>query len=222
VPREPPLDGNAASGPGVAPGSEPASVPPIESLDDPRLVRALSHPLRVRILAILDERTSSAVEISRTLRADLGVVAYHIRTLHRLGLLELVREIPRRGAIQRFYRARPRPRVTGPAWASAQPVSKQAHVGAALQQINDIAKAANALGGFDRPDAHFTRMALKLDEECFRRVAEVLAHVLEEVAEIEAECAGRQASDASAESEDVGFVMMLFDAPSNGPERRSA
>ena len=70
----------------------------IENIGDPRYVRALGHPLRVRILAILEERTASAVELSRLLHADIGVVAYHVRKLHQLGLIE-------RGAAWRGVRA---------------------------------------------------------------------------------------------------------------------
>ena len=40
---------------------------PIKSIDDPRFVKAMSHPLRVRILALLDERTASPVEICQVL-----------------------------------------------------------------------------------------------------------------------------------------------------------
>ena len=36
----------------------------IESVDDPRYVKAMSHPLRVRILAMLDERVASPNELS--------------------------------------------------------------------------------------------------------------------------------------------------------------
>ncbi|NUT55776.1 MAG: helix-turn-helix transcriptional regulator [Thermoleophilia bacterium] len=186
---------------------------PIERLDDPRLVRALSHPLRVRILSILDEETASAVEIARSLRADIGVVAYHIRTLHRLGLLELVRETPRRGAIQRFYRALPRPQITAPAWADAAPISKQAHVAAALQQIHEIAGAANAVGGFDRPGSRFDRTVVKVDAEGLERLTGALTRVLDEIKEIEAQSAERQAGAETAAAEDVGLVMMVFAAP---------
>ena len=152
---------------------------PIENLNDPRLVRALSHPLRVRILAILDERTASAIEIARMLRADLGVVAYHVRTLHRLGLIELVREVPVRGAVQRFFRALERPTFSREAWGKAPPVAKQALIGATLQQIHDYAQGSNAYGGFDRADAHITRTALRLDEEGFERLTKVLMDVLD-------------------------------------------
>ena len=33
---------------------------PIKNIDDPRYVKAMSHPLRVRILAMLDEREDDA------------------------------------------------------------------------------------------------------------------------------------------------------------------
>ena len=128
-------------------------------------MRALSHPLRVRILAILEERTASPLELSRILRAELGVVAYHVRTLHRLGLIHLERETKVRGATQRHYRARERPRISDEAWAKAPPVAKQALIDATLQQIHDYARGSNASGGFDRADAHITRTAMRLDRE---------------------------------------------------------
>ncbi len=76
-------------------------VKPITNIDDPRYVKAMSHPLRVRILALLDERSASPVELSGWLGATLGTTAYHVRTLERLGLIELVAESRVRGAVAR-------------------------------------------------------------------------------------------------------------------------
>jgi DNA-binding transcriptional ArsR family regulator len=70
-----------------------------------RLVRALSHPLRVRILEVLSERVASPNELSAELGVDLSTVAYHTRTLDRCGCLELVDTARRRGATEHFYRA---------------------------------------------------------------------------------------------------------------------
>ena len=39
------------------------------------------------------------------LAEPLGNVSYHVRTLADLGLIELVRKVPRRGAIEHYYRA---------------------------------------------------------------------------------------------------------------------
>src|SRR3954464_12059243 len=101
-------------------------VKPITNIDDPRYVKAMSHPLRVRILALLDERPASPVELSGWraappratphparpgelsgwLGSTLGTTAYHVRTLERLGLVELVAEHRVRGAVEHHYRAR--------------------------------------------------------------------------------------------------------------------
>ena len=185
---------------------------PIEDISDPRLVRALSHPLRVRVLGILEERTASAVEISRMLRAPLGVVAYHVRTLDRLGLIELVREAQVRGAVQRFFRARERPAVSAESWSKAPPVAKQAVIGATLQQIHDYSQASNAAGGFDRANAHVTRTALQLDDQGWERLADLLHGVLGELESIERDVAARQAGEDAPPLERAGLVMMLFEA----------
>jgi DNA-binding transcriptional ArsR family regulator len=193
---------------------------PIDNISDPRYVRALSHPLRVRILAILEERTASAVELSRMLRADIGVVAYHVRKLHQLGLIELERETRVRGAIQRHYRAYERPSVSNEAWGEAPPVAKQAAVDASLQQIHDYGRASNATGGFDRADAHLTRTALKIDRKGWERISASLLDVLRTVAEVEQDVHDREAAGEAVEVEDVGLVLMLFQAlPFSSPRR---
>ena len=136
---------------------------PITNIDDPRYVKALSHPLRVRILALLEERTASPVELAGWLGATLGTVAYHVRTLERIGLIELIRETRVRGAVEHHYRAKERPSVSDEAWAAAPPIVKQAAVSASLETIGAYARAASAAGGFDHGNSHLSRTALKLD-----------------------------------------------------------
>lgn len=77
-----------------------------EAIDE-RLVRALSHPLRVKILEILSERVASPNDLAEELGVDLTHVAYHTRTLDRCGCLELVDTAKRRGATEHFYKAAP-------------------------------------------------------------------------------------------------------------------
>src|SRR4051794_36956294 len=137
-----------------------SSMHPITNIEDPRYVKAMSHPLRVRILALLDERTASPVELAGWLGATLGTTAYHVRTLERIGLIELVRETRVRGAVEHHYRAKPRPTVSDDAWAAAPPIAKQAAVSASLQTIDAYARAASAAGGFDHGNAHLTRTPL--------------------------------------------------------------
>src|SRR5215212_10918775 len=133
------------------------------TIDDPRYVKAFSHPLRVRIFAMLQERKASPVELADWLGARLGTVAYHVRTLHQLDLIELVDETRVRGAVAHHYRAKERPRISDEAWGQASPMAKQAAVGATLQTIDDYARVSAAAGGFDRADAHLSRLRMDLD-----------------------------------------------------------
>ena len=198
----------------------------ITQLDDPRYVKALSHPLRVRILAILEERTASPVQISEQLGASLGVVSYHVRTLERLGLIKLVRTNPVRGAVEHHYRAQPRPTISDESWAGAPPVAKQAFVSSFLQQVTAYTEAAAASGGFDRSDAHFTRTVAKLDAKGWAQLAKACEQLLNKNDSIEAESAKRIAKDPHAEGiVDAGLVIMLFEAArlaAPEPKRRRA
>ena len=199
---------SGASVPATVPG-----VPPVRTIDDPRYVKALSHPLRVRILALLEEEEHSPVRLAERLHASLGTVSYHVRTLERLGLAELVRTTPRRGAIEHHYRARDRPTVSDAAWAAAAPAAKQAYLGAALQQLHEFAAIAAAAGGFDRADAHLSRTGLQLDEEGWKELASLLERLLTDVDAVEARAAERlAAAGAAAAPVPAGLALMLFEA----------
>ena len=186
---------------------------PFPTIDDPRYVKAMSHPLRVRILALLDERTASPVELAGWLDATLGTVAYHVRTLERMGLIELVRETRVRGAVEHHYRSKARPRVTDEAWAAAPPIAKQAAVSSSLQTIDAYARAASAAGGFDHGNAHLTRTALHLDARGWNDLSRACARLLAQVDRIEEAARERmQLNPHQGETKDVALVIMLFEA----------
>jgi DNA-binding transcriptional ArsR family regulator len=186
---------------------------PITNIDDPRYVKAMSHPLRVRILALLDERAASPVELAGWLGATLGTVAYHVRTLERMGLIELVRETRVRGAVEHHYRSVERPRVSDEAWAAAPPIAKQAAVSASLQTIDAYARAASAAGGFDHGNAHLTRTALRLDARGWNDLSRACMRLLSQVERIEDAAKQRmELNPHTGETKDVALVMMLFEA----------
>ena len=186
---------------------------PITTIDDPRYVKAMSHPLRVRILALLDERTASPVELAGWLGATLGTVAYHVRTLERIGLVELVHETRVRGAVEHHYRSCARPTVTDEAWAAAPAMAKQAAVSASLDTIGAYARAASAAGGFDSANAHLTRTGLTLDARGWNDLSRACLRLLAQVDRIEEAAKERMALNPhSGETHDVALVMMLFEA----------
>jgi DNA-binding transcriptional ArsR family regulator len=188
-------------------------VKPITNIDDPRYVKAMSHPLRVRILAMLQERTACPVELADWLGARLGTVAYHVRTLHRLGLVELVDETRVRGATAHHYRAVERPVISNEAWAAAPAIAKQAAVSSTLQTIDEYARAAAAAGGFDPADCHLTRLVMRLDPQGRRELTAAAMELLGEAQRIEAEARERLEREPHIEgTTDLAMVTMLFEA----------
>jgi DNA-binding transcriptional ArsR family regulator len=186
---------------------------PVTRIDDPRYVKAMSHPLRVRILAILMERKASPVELAQVLEGTLGTVSYHVRTLHQLGLIELVGETRVRGAVEHHYRANVRPEITDEAWEKAPPIAKQAAVGSSLQMIDDYARASAAAGGFDHADAALIRLSMTLDAKGWQQLAKACKRLYEQAQRIEADARERLDSGAAdGEETDVGLVMMMFEA----------
>jgi DNA-binding transcriptional ArsR family regulator len=186
---------------------------PITTINDPRYLKAVAHPVRVRILAMLDEGPASPKQLADRLGASLGVVAYHVRTLHDLDLLKLVGTRQRRGATEHMYAAVARPSFSDDAWAAMEPVAKQRLLGATLRQIGEYANSSAASGGFDRADANVSRLSLRLDEKGWAQLAAASKKWLAEVEKIEAGVQKRLKSPGDEHDlTDVGLVILLFEA----------
>src|SRR4051794_10736617 len=72
---------------------------------NPRLVRALGHPVRAEVLQmLLGEREVSSNLIAAQLEAKSAVVSYHLTVLQQCEAIELARTEQRRGRAERFFR----------------------------------------------------------------------------------------------------------------------
>jgi DNA-binding transcriptional ArsR family regulator len=67
------------------------------------LAKALSHPIRVKALAVFADRISSPKELAVVLDLPISNVSYHVRVLVELGLIELREEERVRGSLAHFY-----------------------------------------------------------------------------------------------------------------------
>jgi len=188
----------------------------INDINDPRLVKALAHPLRVRILSVLQDRVASPSDLADELKAPLGNVSYHVRILARLGLLKLVKKRPRRGAIEHYYEARSRVPVSDRAWGQVPKVVKEAMVDATLDQVSAYVEQSAASGGFERPEAHLCRQPLRLDARGWQELSRLTAELLQRANELEADSIARLKRSGSDGEVCAGLVMMLFESAAGG------
>lgn len=194
---------------------------PDRNITDPQLAKALAHPLRIRVLTILGDRVASPSEIAHEIDANLSLVSYHVRRLAHAGLIELVREKQRRGAVEHYYKAVERPVVTTEAWSKTPSIVKQAVIRGALTQVSESVNSAAAAGGFERDDIHLTRSPMRLDEESFHQVAGRLDALLKDLEQIAREAEERLQDDEDAPAIDATAVLMLFESlkPLGVPQR---
>jgi DNA-binding transcriptional ArsR family regulator len=69
------------------------------------VLRALSHPIRRRILRSLVDESASASALAKELKLGLGLISYHLNQVlaNECEVVELIDSVPRRGAIEKIY-----------------------------------------------------------------------------------------------------------------------
>jgi len=182
-------------------------------LVDPRIAKALSHPMRARILGILNERTASPNEIAEMIDERLPNVSYHVRALQDLGCIELVDTAQRRGAIEHYYRALVRPFFSDRDWKRLPRSSRQTISDVALQIIwADVSDAMEA-GTFEaRTDRQLSHSPLILDDEGWGELTKLVAEALAQVERIESRSRARL-TNSGEKGIPTRFVTMQFESP---------
>ncbi len=187
----------------------PAAAQDTGELDE-ALLRAISHPLRHRLLGMLDGRTASPNQLARELGLPLGRVSYHIRLLNDLGAIELVGTEPRRGALEHFYRAVTTVWFNEADWSKLPRSARRGILGQNLQHIfASVTKAADS-GGFDNAGSVVLRAPLELDAEGMTELSQLLSDSLDRAREINARAAERRGAGPATPTE---LAILHFERP---------
>lgn len=183
------------------------------------LVKALNHPVRVKALTILTERTASPKEIAAEIETPLSNVSYHVRVLDELGLVEIREEESVRGSVAHFYRAVERPLIHNPDWEKLSPRVRSAFSSYVIETLMSDAASSLQAGLFDRrDDRHLTRTPLVLDERGWRKVTAIQIKALEGILKEQTAAASRL---SSSDKEGIHVIagLLCFEAlPPSGPE----
>ncbi|HEX2085549.1 MAG TPA: helix-turn-helix domain-containing protein [Solirubrobacteraceae bacterium] len=176
---------------------------------DPKLMKALAHPLRQRILIELTERVASPSELAEEIGEPLGNVSYHVRMLVDLGCIELVSTTPRRGALEHHYRATVPPLFDDKTYSMIPIATRRAIVADIIKEVWQDAAAAAEANRFDEEDVHFTRHPMTLDEQGWKEVVSTLLETVERLMEINTE-SGERLAQAGPDAERVDSVAAIF------------
>lgn len=185
-------------------------------LVDPRYVKALSHVLRQHILLATVQGEVSPKELAEALDEGLSQVSYHVKVLRDDcdGMIEETRTVPRRGAVEHYYRANAKTLFPAKAWRKLKKgLRTVVGAGQASDLFNDLAEALKAgkLGG---AHDHITRTPLVLDPEGKRNVMAIAQWAAKEV-ESEQQAAAKRMSKANGDGDGAvayTFALLAFEA----------
>jgi predicted ArsR family transcriptional regulator len=179
---------------------------PVRKEETTRQVQSLAaivtHPLRRRIWYAMSERPISPRELADALHEPVNDVAYHVRVLRDMGVIELAGTRPVRGATQHFYRAVRRPHLTNEEVAELTPEETVASAMNILQMEFGDAAASLETG------ALVCRPAVTLDEEGWTEYHSIMAEAAERLYEAEARSVERRSKNGE-EAESVSVVAHL-------------
>jgi DNA-binding transcriptional ArsR family regulator len=186
----------------------------LKTFFDRRLIKAIGHPVREHLLAVLNERIASASEIGEELGADVSSFYHHIEELEKLGCIERVETKQRRGANEHFFRARSTVFFDDEAWQRL-PASVKADVAtSSLQLIFDDVLQALVTGTLNaRDDRHVSWSPGTLDSQGWDEVKGLMNRTLDQLEAIKGAAEKRLASGAQAEIS-ATMAILAFETPS--------
>lgn len=72
-------------------------------LRDLECIKAIVHPRRIDILKAFNDLPLSAKQLSKILDEPHAKINYHVKTLYKVGILELVEEKIKSGIVEKYY-----------------------------------------------------------------------------------------------------------------------
>ncbi|KAB8193794.1 helix-turn-helix domain-containing protein [Nonomuraea phyllanthi] len=114
-------------------------------ISDPRVLKAVSHPLRVRLLGLLRiEGPATASELARKVGESSGSTSYHLRELFKFGFIE--EDPEQRDGRERRWRAR----HTYTSWDAAElSATTEGREAVRIMHLRQAEMVGRLLGEFD-------------------------------------------------------------------------
>jgi DNA-binding transcriptional ArsR family regulator len=186
-----------------------------------RQMHALSKKERVQIFAIFCERVASPKEISDELNEGLSQVSYHVNVLRECRLIVLDHKVPRRGAVEHFYRAASPTLIPPDSWKHLPPSIRNGISAKILQEFFDDAAAAMETGVFDEPPGELSWTPLILDALGVDEFGQLARDFLASVLELQADASKRlKAAKGKATDQTAATVFLASFLSARSPKER--
>ncbi|HEU4392267.1 MAG TPA: helix-turn-helix domain-containing protein [Solirubrobacterales bacterium] len=178
--------------------------------------RALSHPLRVRILMTMNApiRKLSPSDFCEEAGCSMGLASYHFRELQKAGCIEVAETVQRRGATEHLYLPVKRAMAWSREWEMLGSVVKQNLAATALSGAVEVIGEAVDQGTFEGlPDSVLAWDVMRVDMPGWEKAHDILARAITELIEVGDECRERVADLPPEKVFLVSYLMSSFESP---------
>jgi len=159
---------------------------------DRRLIEALGHPVREHILAVLNERDASGREIGEELGTDVSAFYHHIEQLEKLGCIERVKTLPKRGAREHIFRAKRTLFFDRSKWNSLpDSIKADLAIGPLQNLFDDVTEGLRTGVLNSREDGHVSWTPAEVDDQGWQEVQDLQERALQQLAHILHNARGR-------------------------------
>lgn len=180
------------------------------------LHKALSHPARDKILAVLNDRVASPKELSEAIGESVAYTNHHVTVLKKLELIELVKTERHHGTTEHFYRATSRYLLHLDGLQKLHPVHAADFTAFAIKGgVVDVLKATEA-GTLDAQKEDFKVIVSQrvVDREGYKETLELIDEMYERMDDISARSLDRIAGSGE-EGFNTSSSLFCFKMPAN-------
>jgi hypothetical protein len=188
----------------------------------PTVCDPLTHPMRTRILDVLNEEPMSPVRFLddgfspmtfNKRQTGLSYVSYHFRALEKAGCIEIMETKQRRGATEHIYRGCSRVFFSD-AEFEALPFEKRQRLSqSSFQGLVARTDGAIRSGTFDqRPDRHMTWRGGDVDQGGWQEILDIYGEAYIKAEEARERAALRLAEEGG-EAIPITTAMLVFESP---------
>jgi len=154
---------------------------------DDGMLYVFSHPLRVRMIAELNEEDGSASDLAKRLSVKTYNADYHLKKLLEYDCVEVVKRVRVRGTQKTIYRAKVKVEFPQGIFESLPSSVQKLVLAAVFMTSASDAQVALLADVFEkRPESHASWTNLKLDEQGWQELVERVDSILLAGKEIEA------------------------------------
>jgi|GEM_PF-5426247 len=206
--------------------SKAASPSQDEATVDVKLMKALGHPVRQRILQELTRsEEASPSQIAQAIEEPLTNVGYHARVLVKCDAIELVRTEVSGSSVEHFYRAKVRAVVDEDNWRNIPENVRESLLDQTFQQIWSNVRAASEGDSLKDLRTAAAWSPLKLDDEAFTELSRMVGDLMLEALALQSGAEQRLSAldeeERKAKTNLVELDLMLYPieevpAPSKG------